>query len=99
MLPACADGAHILVPVLEGERRSARRDAQAGDLRECVQDLLGESIGEVALAAVVGKVRDRQHGDGRRLSFSTRDGRGVAMHPRQGRCDDGDGRSDRRRNE
>ena len=94
-----ADNAHILVPVLEGERRSTRRDAQAGDLRECVQQLLGKSIGEVALAPIIGKVRDRQHGDGRRLSFSARGGRGVAMHPRQGRCDSGDDRNDGRRNE
>ena len=49
-----ADRAQVLAPALEREARRARRDAQPLDLREGVQDLLGDAVGEVL---VVGAAR------------------------------------------
>ncbi len=55
--------AQIDLAPAERERRSPRRHAQAGDLRERVQDLLGQSIGKVLGIVRVTHIDERQHGD------------------------------------
>ncbi len=51
---------------LERERRGARGNAQPGDLREHVQQLLGQAVGKVLVRRVVAQVDERQHRDRRR---------------------------------
>src|SRR6202030_2106072 len=58
------DGRDIVTAALEVERRGARRHPQVGHLREQVEQLLGETIGEVFLVVLLAHVDERQHRDG-----------------------------------
>jgi hypothetical protein len=60
---SAADCARILRPAFKPERRSAPDDAQLADLRERVDQLLGESIGEILLRGISASVHERQHRD------------------------------------
>src|SRR5262249_43515063 len=60
-----ANFCYVLRLALEGEGRRPRRDAQAGNVREGVQDLLRESIREVLVCGVVAHVDEGKDGDGR----------------------------------
>src|ERR1700746_1605297 len=46
----------------ERERRGPRRDAQAGQLREGVDDLFGDALAEILEVGVAAQVRERQYG-------------------------------------
>ena len=59
------DVAEVLVPPLEGEGGGSTGDPQPLDVRERVQDFLGDPVGEVLLVPRRAHVRERQHGDRR----------------------------------
>jgi hypothetical protein len=59
------DLTHIHIGVLECERGGACSDAQLGDLRQHVQQRLGESVAEVLVVGVAAHVDEGQHRDGR----------------------------------
>ena len=71
--------AQIQFAPAERERRSPRWNAQASDLRERVQNLLGQAVGEVLRVGRVAQVDEWQHRD--RL---LRDGRGRDVDRRRG---------------
>ena len=58
------DAAEIEVLALEGEGRCPRRHAQAGQLGQGVDDLLGDAIGEILVLGVAADVGEGQHGNG-----------------------------------
>ncbi len=60
---------------LEAPRRRARRHAQALDLREDVQQFLGQSVGEVLVLLVAAHVDERQHRDRRHARVERREQR------------------------
>ena len=60
---ACGHGAHVVVLALERERRRARDHAQVAAVRQAIDQLLGQAIGEVLLVALLAQVGERQHGD------------------------------------
>jgi hypothetical protein len=59
-----ADFPQVFVLALEAERRGAARDLQVRDLRELVQQLLGEAVGEILVLRVRTHAHERQHRDG-----------------------------------
>src|SRR2546426_4624172 len=65
---ALADRTEVLIPVLHREGRGPADDAQAVHLREHVEDLLGDSVGEVLLVLLRAHVGEGEDGDGRRHS-------------------------------
>ena len=72
-----ADLRHVLRLALEGERGRPRRDAQAGDAGQGVQDFLREPIREVVVGGIGAHVHEGQHRDG---------SRGGRHERRRGRC-------------
>ena len=64
----------VLVLPLEGERRTATGDAQPGNLRERIENLLGHAIGEHLVVGVAAQARERE--DGERL-LRSRGARGA----------------------
>ena len=67
-----ADLAHRHALAVEAERRGARRDVEALDRRECVQQLFGDPIPEVLLVVLRAHVHERQHRDRRRRRWLRR---------------------------
>ncbi|HEX6795949.1 MAG TPA: hypothetical protein VF304_19075 [Casimicrobiaceae bacterium] len=65
-----ADHCDVLVPALELERRRARRHAQAADLREHVQKLVGETVRKILVFLVPAAVDERQHRNRRGLALA-----------------------------
>src|SRR5439155_17225421 len=55
------DGGYVLVLALERERRSARGHVQARYLRQQVQQLLAQPVGEVLLLLVGAEIDQRKH--------------------------------------
>jgi len=55
----------VVAAVLELERRCARRHAQPRHLRQHVQQLVGQTLGEVLVVGAGAAIRERQHRDGR----------------------------------
>ncbi len=76
LLGDCAD---VLVLALEGKGRSARGDAQARHLGEEIEELLGETVGEVFLLLVRAEVHQREHRD-RRAGLRRLRRRGTVAH-------------------
>ena len=66
------DGAQVFVLPLEGERRGAADHPQAVHLRQRVEDLLGDAVGEVFLLLVGAEVDEGEHGDGGGGPFARR---------------------------
>ncbi len=64
LLAQAADG--VVLP-REAEARAARRDAQARQRAERVQQLLGDALAEVLLLRVAGEVEERKHRERRAL--------------------------------
>ena len=62
-LQALGDLGDLQVLVLERERRCAGRHLQPGDLRQQVQQLLGDAVGEELLLRVGAHVDEREHRD------------------------------------
>ena len=62
------DPADVLFLAAKGEGGRARGDLEAGDVRQQVDDLLGQSVAEVLVVRVAAHVGERQHGDGGSLS-------------------------------
>ena len=58
-----ADHLQLLVLPLERERRCAPGDAQVGNGRERVEDLLGDTVGEEFVLGIAAHVGERQHGE------------------------------------
>ena len=58
------DGRDVVAAALEVEGRGARRHPQVRHLREQVEQLLGETVGEVLLVPVLAHVGEGQHRDG-----------------------------------
>jgi hypothetical protein len=61
-----ADAPEILALALELKRRRARRDAEALDFGEVVEQLLRQPVGEVLLVLLRAHVDEGAHGDRRR---------------------------------
>ena len=59
-----ADFTDVLVAVTEGEGRGSRRHVQAVNLRQQVQDFLGQAVSKVGLVARGREIGEGQHGDG-----------------------------------
>ena len=78
------DRRYVDVLALEEERRSARCDAQSADLRQHVQELVGEPVGEVLVLFVAAQVDEGKHGD-RRRECLRRSGAAACRASRQ-RC-------------
>ena len=83
------DRRDVDVLALERERRRARRDAQAADLGQHVQQFLRQPVGEVLVLLVAAHVDERQHGD--RWGFA-RGGRGGCGGRRDSRATGTDAR-------
>src|SRR5262249_31833501 len=60
-----ADAAQVVALSLEGKRRGTANDAQAVDVRQRVEDLLGYAVGEVFLIPGRAEIREGQDGDRR----------------------------------
>ena len=75
---ALADGAHVAGVTLELEGGGARGDAQAGEARQGVDQLLGHAFAEIVLVARRAHVGKGQHGDRRRRPAG---GRGPSPEP------------------
>ena len=58
-----ADGAHVLRLALEREHRRARRDPQPFDLRQRVDQLVGDAVAQILVFGVGARVDERKHGD------------------------------------
>ena len=59
----CSNGLDVLAFAAELKRRRTRGHAQAIDVRECVDELLGEAFTEVLLVVIRTHVRERQYRD------------------------------------
>ena len=53
----------VLFLSAKGKRRRARRDLEAGHVRQRVDDLLGQSVAEILIVWIPAHVRERQHRD------------------------------------
>jgi hypothetical protein len=60
-----SDRAQIEVAPLERERGRPSHDLNALDSGEVVQELLGQTIGEILIFRIIAQVHERQHGDRR----------------------------------
>src|SRR5438034_2118200 len=78
-----ADLSNVLGLALQYERRGAGRDAQRLNPRQSVDDLLGDSVGEVLVIRIGADVHEGQHGDRLRLRGRTRRRR-VELRTRAG---------------
>ena len=59
----CPHRAQVLVATFEGKRGAAARHPKAGNLRQRVQDLLGDAIGEELVVRIVTEAREGEHRD------------------------------------
>ena len=60
-----ADGAHVLMPRLEGEGGGSCRDSEISQLGEGVDQLVGETVAQIFVVLTRAHIVERQHRDGR----------------------------------
>ena len=62
---AMADGARVVAVVLEHEGRCACHDAETGQSRQRIGQILGDAVAQVIVVVAAADVRERQHHDRR----------------------------------